>query len=198
MFINKNALVCEPKSKKEKVAAILTPPNSLCAVCTGHILLFCTNTSFTFLVCQLSHQLFQQESGHMTQVWKIRPLHLSGNWETRNVKYAGLTLQRKKYVTCFPPRMLGLDVINIMVTCVTCRAGTHLSLPDYATHPWTPQLSAAYNNLPSFFPSSLPLSLLFSCLLFLLSTFCCLLLPSFIPPSALLVFFIRLVSVICR
>lgn len=36
--------------------------------------------------------------------------------ETKNVKQAGLSLQRKKHFACFLPRRLGMAVVNSLVT----------------------------------------------------------------------------------
>lgn len=47
--------------------------------------------------------------------------------KTRNVKHTGLSLQRGSYITCLPPRMLGVDVVNslmISVLCVVCGQAT--------------------------------------------------------------------------
>lgn len=38
--------------------------------------------------------------------------------ENRNAKQAGLSLQRERYKTCFPPRRPGAAMVNTLVTCV--------------------------------------------------------------------------------
>ena len=38
------------------------------------------------------------------------------HWGTRNVKHAGLSVQRKRYMTYFLPTRFGMDVVNSLVT----------------------------------------------------------------------------------
>lgn len=40
-----------------------------------------------------------------------------GTW---NVKHTGLFLQRKEYITCYPSRRLGADVVNNLVAFALC------------------------------------------------------------------------------
>lgn len=108
-----------------------------------------------YLLCLSTDSLsLLPRSGHRTQAWKISPSPPSGNRETRNAKHAGLALRQENYVTCFPPRVLGLDVINSMVTCAVCRVRTHLNAQ---TVPPTPGLLCSQQLMVTFCHLYLPL-----------------------------------------
>lgn len=49
--------------------------------------------------------------------------------ETRTFEHAGLSRLRMMF-TCFPPRILGMDVVKTWWAFVVCRARLHLNPPD--------------------------------------------------------------------
>lgn len=98
-------------------------------LCLLHILWYLgyavENTTMLFL--KLGHYTFDLLFLQGTERFLCSQI---SNQKTRFVKHTVLSLQRKRCIICFPPRRLGIDVINSLVTPVlSLRLSLHLASP---------------------------------------------------------------------